>query len=98
MLANGVGVIDAGYRGNLMLALKYVPTDGDIVALLSAERERLRIGRTFDASEVPTYKVEAGRRLAQICTQDQAPIRVVLRDLLTETPSRAAARLDQVFI
>jgi len=48
-LANSVGVIDSGYRGNLMLALDNI--------------------KNVD------YTIEAGQRLAQICSPNLNPIR-----------------------
>jgi len=48
-LANSVGIIDSGYRGNLMLALDNIKNED--------------------------YTIEAGQRLAQICSPDLHPIR-----------------------
>lgn len=47
-LANSVGIIDSGYRGNLMLAL--------------------------DNIKNTDYTIEAGQRLAQLCSHDLKPI------------------------
>ena len=48
-LANSIGIIDSGYRGNLMLALDNI--------------------KNVD------YTIEAGQRLAQLCSHDLKPIR-----------------------
>lgn len=85
ILANSAGVIDAGYRGNLLLALKYVPTDDDLCDIIWGERKQLHLGCPLDKSELPTYTVHAGQRLVQICSPDLAPIRLVLCKSLTKT-------------
>lgn len=74
MLANCAGVIDAGYRGNLLSALKYVPTTDDLEHLVQMGKDYLGV-----------YKVQKGQRLVQICGPSLMPIRVVLCDALTQT-------------
>ena len=59
-LANSVGIIDSGYRGNLMLALDNI--------------------KNVD------YTIEAGQRLAQLCSPDLKPIRFSFtREKLSKT-------------
>jgi dUTP pyrophosphatase len=59
-LANSVGIIDSGYRGNLMLALDNI--------------------KNVD------YTIEAGQRLAQLCSHDLKPIRFSFtREKLSKT-------------
>lgn len=92
MLANCAGVIDAGYRGNLLSALKYVPTTDDLwqFALFGSRFAR---GIREPASEfiarydkhVARYDIKKGQRLVQICGPNLMPIRVVLCDALTTT-------------
>ena len=59
-LANSVGIIDAGYRGNLMAAITYVPTYEDLQRILE-------VG-TLD--NYPSYTLKKGTRLFQICSND----------------------------
>ena len=62
-LANSVGIIDAGYRGNLMGAFTYVPTKDDLTRLLSVGSMEC----------YPPYVVKKGTRLLQICSNDLSP-------------------------
>ena len=75
-LANSVGIIDAGYRGNLKAAVTYVPTHQDLQ----------RMVETGSLDCYPPYKIEKGTRLFQICSNDLTPFdTVVFSDELTET-------------
>jgi dUTPase len=65
MMANHVGIIDSGYRNNLLCAFRYLPIDNNH----------------------PTYNIEAGTRLVQIC-HPSGPVFVNLitnKDKLTVT-------------
>ena len=76
VLANSVGIIDAGYRGNILAAVKYVPTNQDLQRMLE----------TGSLDCFPPYKIEKGSRLFQICSNDLTPFdAVVFSDQLTET-------------
>jgi dUTP pyrophosphatase len=75
-LANSVGIIDAGYRGNLKAAFTFVPTFQDLNRILS-------VG-SLDC--YPPYKVEKGSRLVQLCSNDLEPFhKVELVDILSNT-------------
>jgi dUTPase len=66
MMANHVGIIDSGYRNNLLCAFRYLPID----------------------DKSPTYNIEAGTRLVQICHPSCLPVYVNLltnKDKLTIT-------------
>jgi dUTP pyrophosphatase len=80
MLANSAGVIDAGYRGTLKAAVRYIPTHEDLVTMLRAAS-----GCCFTPCVLPTFHISAGTRLFQICAPNLEPIRVVLTDNLTVT-------------
>lgn len=67
-LANSVGIIDAGYRGNLKGAFTYVPTNDDLSRILS-------VG-SMDC--FPPYKVARGTRLLQLCSNDLEPFKEVI--------------------
>lgn len=75
-LANSVGVIDAGYRGNIMAALTYVPTD-------SIFREINEFGKVD--LEANTFTLTAGSRVVQICSGDLSPITYELVNQLSQT-------------
>lgn len=75
-MANSVGIIDSGYRGNLMAAVTYIPTNQDLQRIIS-------VG-SLDC--YPPYTVEKGTRLFQICSNDLSPFTgLVLSDSLNET-------------
>jgi dUTP pyrophosphatase len=59
-MANSVGIIDAGYRGNLMAAITYIPSYDDLQRILE-------VG-TLD--NYPPYTLKKGTRLFQICSND----------------------------
>ena len=48
ILKNSVGIVDAGYRGNLIAALYYAPTSSDMIQNYS------------NIEELPVYKIEKG--------------------------------------
>jgi dUTP pyrophosphatase len=69
IMANSVGIIDAGYRGKLMAPIKYVPNSDDLLQLPT----------------INTYKIEAGTRLFQICSPNLEPFNYELIDELSLT-------------
>ena len=76
MLANGTGIIDSGYRGNLIAAVRYVPTNQDLQ----------RIVEVGSLDCYPPYKVEKGTRLFQLCSNDLSPFDgFALHDTLSNT-------------
>jgi dUTP pyrophosphatase len=75
LLHNSVGIIDSGYRGELVAAFKYVPTTQDII----------NINKLSDVGEIPTYKISKGTRLVQICSPNLSPFKFVLSSSLSET-------------
>lgn len=65
ILANSVGVIDAGYRGNLIAAVKYVPSTTDLQNMVEF------ISNPSDTEYVlPSFTIEKHKRLFQICKFD----------------------------
>lgn len=78
-LANSVGIIDAGYRGNIMAALTYVPTSEHFLEI--NEQGNLDLIKN-------KYLLKAGTRIMQICSGDLSPVNVKLADQLSVT-SRA---------
>lgn len=84
ILANSVGIIDAGYRGNLIAAVKYVPTFEIISNILSLNGSDDEGHDAHDAN-LPTYTIEKGTRLFQICSPNLQPFNFELVNKLTET-------------
>ena len=75
-LANCVGIIDAGYRGNIKAATTYVPTQNDLKRILEVN--------SIDC--YPPYKIEKGTRLFQICSNDLSPFdEIHVTDSLSDT-------------
>jgi len=75
-LANSVGIIDAGYRGELMVALTYIPTNKHFMEINDNGKLDL-----YDNK----FVLSAGTRIVQICSGDLTPINYELKDELTET-------------
>ena len=73
IMANHVGIIDAGYRGNIKVALKYIPTQKDLLDLC--------YNKIFHSK----YTIKAGTRLVQICSPNLSPFDFKLTDTLSET-------------
>ncbi len=92
VMGNHVGIIDAGYRGNLMAAIKYLP---DTSAIL--ECTKLIVKTTYYNSDnievrnaelkksLPKYTIKAGTRLFQICAPNLEPFSFKLVDKLSAT-------------
>lgn len=70
MLCNHTGIIDAGYRGNIKVALRYIP-DLDFV------------GENGQFNE--THTVKKGDRLVQICTPSLDPMQHQIVEELSKT-------------
>jgi dUTP pyrophosphatase len=75
-MANSIGVIDAGYRGEIMAAFTYIPTN-------SIFKEINETGKIdFEANK---FIIPAGTRIVQICSSDLSQIKYKLCDQLTVT-------------
>jgi dUTP pyrophosphatase len=61
-LANNVGIIDSGYRGNLM-------------AMVDCIRG---LGKGLDTNDMETYSVERFSRLFQVCSPTLGKVRVII--------------------
>lgn len=73
MLANHVGVIDCGYRGNLMAALRKMPQESS-----NDSPDKRPDGVSWENRK--KYVVEKHTRLFQICHPTLCPVYVVLVD------------------
>lgn len=76
MMANSAGVIDAGYRGNLKAAVRYVPTNRDLEELLG-------MACLGTMRSLPTFTIKKGTRLFQVCAPSLDPMAVRVVDQLT---------------
>ena len=74
MLHNSVGIIDAGYRGNIKAAVRYIPTDKD-----------LSIITKIDSCKYPNYTIKKGTRLFQLCKFTGEPFKIKLVDELSDS-------------
>jgi dUTP pyrophosphatase len=72
MLCNSVGIIDAGYRENIIAALKYMPNPDDL---------------NFDdkLDKNAKYVLKKGTRIAQICSPTLTSLNHQIVDTLSET-------------
>jgi dUTP pyrophosphatase len=70
VLCNSVGIIDAGYRGNIKVALKYLPD-------INFDDKNQYFNETFT--------VKKGERLVQICTPTLDPLHHEIVDNLSQT-------------
>ena len=75
-LANSVGIIDAGYRGDIMAALTYIPNDSIFKEINETGKVDL---------EANTFTLPAGSRVVQICSGDLSPIKYELCNQLSVT-------------
>ena len=85
ILGNHQGIIDAGYRGNIKAAIKYLPHDNEIHKIIDLLLD-------FDNSEkknimdnLPKYTIRAGTRLFQICSNNLEPFNFKVVDVLSNT-------------
>ena len=84
ILANHVGIIDAGYRGNIIAAVKYIPSLTEIYEIcrddycLNSEKEFKQ--------KLKSYNIKSGTRLFQICSRNLTPIdRINIVDKLSDS-------------
>ena len=72
ILKNSVGIIDSGYRGNLIAAVYYSPTFNDL--------------QKVSINQLPnSYTIKKGTRLVQICAPELQPFSFDVVNTLTET-------------
>lgn len=76
-LANSVGIIDSGYRGDIIAALTFVPTF-DVL-------KRVADGKLDLNNKVNKFVLRAGSRVVQICSGDLSPIKYEVRKEITQT-------------
>ncbi len=79
ILANSVGIIDKDYRGNLKIALKYIPTMEILEYVKDPGSNNSNSLNDF------VYTIKKGSRLVQICSPDLKPITLKLVDSLDTT-------------
>jgi dUTP pyrophosphatase len=74
ILANSVGIIDSGYRGNIKAAVKYIPTNDYFQSLV----------RNDELGDY-NYTIKAGTRLFQICSGDLSQVKTEIVTSVSET-------------
>lgn len=74
MLANSVGIIDKGYRGNIMAKVRYFP-------IISWLKWVFSLFGLFSSKKV----VKKGTKLFQICAPTLDPIKILIVDELDST-------------
>jgi len=74
MLHNSVGIIDAGYRGNIKAAVRYIPTERDLLAITKT-----------DSCNYPNYTIKKGTRLFQLCKFTGEPFKIKLVNELSDS-------------
>jgi len=97
ILGNHTGIIDAGYRGNLIAAIKYLPHIGELNELMeisirvSIKNKYINVEDSIRElnDNMPCYTIPAGTRLLQICSRHLDPFEFKLVEHLSET-SRGA--------
>ena len=98
VLANSTGIIDAGYRGNIMAAVKYVPTKEDLNNVIFQTVNYLLDKSPVECkdvtsdkirenviSQLPKFTIKSGTRLVQICSPNLDSIEIKLVDNLSQT-------------
>ena len=87
ILANQVGIIDAGYRGNIIAAVRYVPNINDIFDVFNNRNELINCPEpnSIFIENLPKYTIKAGTRLFQICSNNLSPFGFKIVDKLSDT-------------
>ena len=74
MLHNSVGIIDAGYRGNIKAAVRYIATERDLLAITNT-----------DSCNYSNYTIKKGTRLFQLCKFTGEPFKIKLVNELSDS-------------
>ena len=73
MLANSIGLIDAGYRGELLIRFKYITQPEDVFAKIRGHQSTIPMLTNINMEKI--YK--KGERIAQL--ELQKPIKLNLK-------------------
>jgi len=82
ILANQVGIVDSNYRGSIISALRYLPSESDL-EWITNNRDLFR--DKYEDPKEYIYKVTKGTRLVQICSPTLEPIVIKFVNSLDET-------------
>ena len=87
ILANQVGIIDAGYRGNIIAAVKYIPNITDIFNVFENRNELINCPNPNNIfrENLPKYTIKAGTRLFQICSDNLSPFEFKIVNNLSDS-------------
>lgn len=80
IMANHVGIIDSGYRGNILAKVKHIPTN--LESHLSTDSNNIHFTLPVLTSE---YYIEAEHKLFQICGPDLGIIKLLIVDELNQS-------------
>tara|TARA_B110000495_G_scaffold119764_1_gene103961 strand:+ start:166 stop:693 length:528 start_codon:yes stop_codon:yes gene_type:complete len=81
VLANSIGLIDAGYRGELLVRFKYVYQPEDLFARIRGHQTTIPIHTNVNMDRI----YSKGDRIAQLVVAETQPVEFELVDELTNT-------------
>ena len=81
VLANSIGLIDAGYRGELLVRFKYVTQPEDIYARIQGHQSTIPIFTNVNMDRI----YSKGDRIAQLVIAETHPVEFELSDELSDT-------------
>ena len=81
VLANSIGLIDAGYRGELLVRFKYVTQPEDIYARIQGHQSTIPIFTNVNMDRI----YSKGDRIAQLVIAETHPVEFELSDELSNT-------------
>lgn len=81
-LANSVGLIDNGYRGEIKVRFRILP-------LLSREFKGIELSTQYIEENFHVKLYKKGERLAQLVVQQTLPVKIVEVNVLSSSPRQA---------
>ena len=81
MLANSIGLIDAGYRGELLVRFKYVTQPEDLIARIHGHQATIPILTKVNMDKIYTK----GERIAQLVIAETHKVEFVTVEELSDT-------------
>jgi dUTP pyrophosphatase len=81
VLANSIGLVDAGYRGELLVRFKYVYQPEDLFARIHGHQTTIPIHTNVNLDRI----YSKGDRIAQLVVAETQPVEFELVDVLTNT-------------
>ena len=81
MLANSIGLIDAGYRGELLIRFKYITQPEDVFAKIRGHQSTIPMLTNVNMEKI--YK--KGERIAQLVIAETHKVEFEIVEELSET-------------